>query len=139
VKAVVDTNVVAYYLLKTEPFVAEARAFWATVDHPMAPAFWAAEFTNVVWSVARSGGLAPVEALERLRLASMLGIESIDVTSLWSSALSCALDADHPAYDTLFVALARRASAPLVTFDKALLKKFPDVATRPAALATPAR
>jgi predicted nucleic acid-binding protein len=133
-KVVVDTNVVAYYLLKTEPFHPEARALWAAARQPLAPAFWAAEFANVVWSVARSGVTSPAEALERLSLAGRLGIESVEVTTLWAGAVARALDADHPAYDTLFVELAHRASAPLATFDQKLLDRFPEVARRPATL-----
>jgi len=40
-----------------------------------------------------------------------------------------------PAYDTLFVELAARAGCPLVTFDKAVLKAFPEIAIRPRQLA----
>ena len=36
-KAVVDTNVVAYYLLGTEPFVEEVRQFWRTVEERVCP------------------------------------------------------------------------------------------------------
>ncbi len=35
--AVVDTNVVAYYLLGTQPFVGEARRFWHAVTETIAP------------------------------------------------------------------------------------------------------
>jgi hypothetical protein len=34
-------------------------------------------------------------------------------------------------YDTLFVELAARTKCPLVTFDKAVLKAFPEIALRP--------
>jgi hypothetical protein len=63
VKIVVDTNVVAYLLLGTRPFVDEASGI--AVD------------------------------------------------------------------DTLFVELAARTACPLVTFDKVVLKAFPDIAIRP--------
>jgi predicted nucleic acid-binding protein len=53
---------------------------------------------------------------------------------LWAGAVSRALAADHPAYDTLFVELAVRESTPLATFDQKVLQRFPDVARRPAAL-----
>jgi predicted nucleic acid-binding protein len=38
-------------------------------------------------------------------------------------------------YDTLFVALAQRQDLPLATFDKQVLKVFPNVAVRPKDLA----
>ena len=34
-------------------------------------------------------------------------------------------------YDTLFVELATRTGCPLLTFDKAVIKAFPDIAIRP--------
>ena len=34
-------------------------------------------------------------------------------------------------YDTLFVELAARSSCPLLTFDKAVVKAFPEIARRP--------
>ena len=58
-KAVVDTNVVAYLLLGTERFVDEARACFNAVSNPIAPAHWEAEFTHVVWMAVRSGILPP--------------------------------------------------------------------------------
>jgi predicted nucleic acid-binding protein len=42
-----------------------------------------------------------------------------------------AVRAGVPVYDTLFVELAARTNSPLVTFDKAVLRAFPDVARRP--------
>jgi predicted nucleic acid-binding protein len=45
------------------------------------------------------------------------------------------LDSGLSAYDTLFVALARRRRLPLVTFDKQILKAFPDIAGRPSNMA----
>jgi predicted nucleic acid-binding protein len=39
-----------------------------------------------------------------------------------------------PVYDTLFVEFAVRSGCPLVTFDKAALRAFPDIAIRPRRL-----
>ena len=130
-KVVADTNVVAYYLLKTEPLVEEARRFWRAAFRPMAPAFWKAEFANVLWAVCKKGSVTAKGAYERLRLADLLGVESVEVTSLWAGALARSLAADHPVYDTLFVELAEREGCPLATFDQKLLKKFPEKARRP--------
>jgi predicted nucleic acid-binding protein len=100
----------------------------------MAPASWAAELANVVWAVTRAGAISSADALERLRVASQLGIDSVDVTTLWAGAVSRAIDVDHPAYDTLFVELAHRRSVPLATFDQRVLDVFDDVAVRPGRL-----
>ena len=133
--AVVDTNVVAYYLLGTEPFAVEARKFWQAADEPVAPAHWQAELANVVWMAVRTGTLSANEGHRRLDFASRLRLRSVPIGSLWQSALTLSLDSGLSAYDTLFVALARRRRLPLVTFDKQILKAFPDIAGRPSDMA----
>lgn len=130
-KAVIDTNVVAYLLLGTETFVDEARSCFEAVSDPVAPAHWEAELTNVVWMAIRTGVLPAEEGPVRLGLARRLGIESIATATLCQGALLRAVTAGVSVYDTLFVELAVRAGCPLVTFDKAVLRAFPEVAKRP--------
>jgi predicted nucleic acid-binding protein len=106
VKAIVDTNVIAYFLLGTAGFRDECEYFWRAVsDLP--------------------------EALHRLELAKGLGIRSVPVSNLWSGALVRAHTAGIAAYDALFVELADREGAPLATFDAAVVKAFPRLAMRP--------
>ena len=134
-KAIVDTNVVAYYLLATEPFVEEVRAFWHRPLDLAAPTLWEAEMASVLWMAARTGVIEKRVALRRLGLAARLGIRSVPIRRLWRGALARALNSNVAAYDTLFVELAARERKPLVTFDVRLLSAFPDVAVRPSALA----
>jgi predicted nucleic acid-binding protein len=133
-KAVVDTNVVAYYLLGTEPFVEETRRFWRGVDEPCAPTHWEAELANAVWMAVRMGVLPSDEGHHKLDLAARLGIESVANRSLWQPALTRSLASGAAVYDTLFVELAARRSLPLATFDRTVLKKFPEIAFRPGSL-----
>ena len=130
-KAVVDTNVVAYLLLGTEGFVTEAKTCFNTVSHPIAPAHWEAELTNVVWMAVRSGIVPPAEGPVRLNLAKRLGIESVNTATLCQGALLRSVSSGVAVYDTLFVELAARTGCPLLTFDKAVIKAFPDFAIRP--------
>ncbi|HUF46512.1 MAG TPA: type II toxin-antitoxin system VapC family toxin [Vicinamibacterales bacterium] len=134
--AVVDTNVVAYFVLGTDRFVDEARTFIATLDEAWAPAVWEAELANALWMATRHNVLTIEEAANRLTLADGLGIHVVPNRTLWQAALVRAHRSRVAVYDTLFVELAVREKLPLVTFDTALLKSFPDVAIRPAA-ATP--
>jgi predicted nucleic acid-binding protein len=133
-KAVVDTNVIAYFLLGTEPFQHECDRFWRAVEEPIAPASWEAEFVNVLWMATRKDVVDLPEALRRLKLARSLGISSVPVNSLWEGALARAAASRVAAYDTLFVELAERETVPLATFDEALLKAFPRIAKRPRAI-----
>lgn len=133
-KAIVDTNVVAYYLLATEPFLDEVRAFWHRPLDLAAPMLWEAEVSNVLWMAARTGLIDKLMALRRLVFAARLGIRSVPTRRLWRGALARALNSNVAAYDTLFVELAVREHKPLVTFDAKLLAAFPDVAVRPSDL-----
>lgn len=134
-KAVVDTNVIAYLLLGTEAFVNESRACFERVDTPLAPAHWEAELANVVWMAVKATVLPAGEAPVRLGLARRLGIESVATSTLSQGALLRSIESGVSVYDTLFIELASRAGCPMVTFDKAVLKAFPDIACRPRDLA----
>jgi predicted nucleic acid-binding protein len=131
VKAVVDTNVIAYLLLGTEAFVDEARACLEQVATPLAPSHWEAELTNVVWMAVKAGVLSASDGPARLGLARRLGIESVPTSTLSQGALLRAIETGVSVYDTLFVELAARSACPMVTFDKAVLKAFPDLTCRP--------
>jgi predicted nucleic acid-binding protein len=131
VNAVVDTNVIAYFLLGTEPFREECERFWRAVKNPMAPASWEAELANVLWMATRKEVLGLPEALNRLQLAQSLGIRSVAVSTLWHGALVRAHGSGVAAYDTVFVELAEREAIPLATFDEPLIKAFPRLAMRP--------
>jgi predicted nucleic acid-binding protein len=134
VKAVVDTNVVAYFLLGTEPFRKECERFWREVENPIAPASWEAELINVLWMATRKDVLDLPEALHRLELARSLGIQSVASSNLWHGALVRAHASGVAAYVTLFVELADREGVPLVTFDEPVIKAFPRLAMRPRKL-----
>jgi predicted nucleic acid-binding protein len=131
---IVDTNVVAYYLLGTEPFVDEVRQFWQTVAEAWAPAHWEAELANAIWMAIRTGVLPRDEGHRKLDMAGRLGIQSVSIRSLWQPALTRAVDSDAAVYDTLFVELAAQRHLFLVTFDNNLLTKFPEIAKRPRSL-----
>lgn len=134
VKAVVDTNVVAYLLLGTEQYLDEVRAFLSSLGEAQAPALWEAEVANVLWMATRHKILTIEEATSRLTLADSLGIHSVPNRTLWQGALIRAHQSGVAVYDTLFVELAVRERLPLATFDAALLQVFPNIAARPAVL-----
>jgi len=136
VKAVVDTNVVAYLLLGTEQYLHEARTFLASLGEGQAPALWEAEVANVLWMATRHKILTVEEATSRLTLADSLGIHTVPNRTLWQGALVRSHQSGVAVYDTLFVELAARERLPLATFDAALLKAFPNIAARPAVLMT---
>ena len=133
-KAVVDTNVLAYFLLGARPFVEEASRFWHAVEGAIAPAVWEAELANVVWMAIRAEVIPAEEGRKRLSLATKLGIQSVPSKTLWHGALERAVQSGVAVYDTLFVELAIRENLPLATFDAKVLAAFPEIAVRPRVL-----
>jgi predicted nucleic acid-binding protein len=132
--AVIDTNVTAYYLLGTEPQLEACRRVFQRVHRAQAPSIWEAELANVLWMAVRRGVLESTAALQRLRLARRLGIESVPVGDLCQGALVRSLESGVAVYDSLFAELAVRARVPLLTFDRVLLRAFPEVARHPEQL-----
>jgi predicted nucleic acid-binding protein len=106
----------------------------AGVTEAQAPALWEAELANALWMATRHNVLTVEEAAARLALAGSLGIHSVPNRALWQGALIRACQSGVAVYDALFVELAVRERLPLATFDTGLLKAFPDIAARPAAL-----
>jgi predicted nucleic acid-binding protein len=133
-KAVVDTNVIAYFLLGTRPFVEEANRFWHALNGAIAPAVWEAELANVVWMAIRAEVILAEEGRKRLSLATKLGIQSVPSKTLWHGALERSVQSGVAVYDTLFVELAIRENLPLATFDAKVLAAFPEIAVRPRVL-----
>ncbi len=78
-RVVVDTSVLAYYLLGTPRFAAEAGELPGAAEELLAPALWEAELANVVWMAARSGVMPAAEAPSRLSFAAGLGVQSIPI------------------------------------------------------------
>lgn len=130
-KIVLDTNVAACFVIGASGFAEEADRLIRLATVAMAPSLWEAELANVVWLAIRAGVLQPDEAAARLREATHLGIVSVETRPLCHGALRRSLASGIAVHDTLFVELAVRERCPLATFDKAVLKAFPDVAKRP--------
>lgn len=130
-KAVVDTNVLAYLIVGTKPFADETRRLIETVTDMFAPAIWEAELANVVWMAIRQRVLSEEDGHRTLILADSLGICSIPTRTLWQGALIRSINSGIAVYDMLFVEVADREKLPLATFDEALLEAFPEIAFRP--------
>jgi predicted nucleic acid-binding protein len=132
--AVVDTNVVAYLLLGTQPFAGECNDFFEAATHIWAPASWQPEILSVLWMAVRNKVIEPEEGAIRLKLSSGLAIRTVPVRHLWRGALRRSIDSGISTYDALFVELACRKGLPLATFDRQVLHAFPSVANRPSQL-----
>lgn len=121
---VVDTNLIAHFLLPGEHSTAAERVF--TKDSSWAaPILWRSEFRNVLATLSRRGIIDPefaltvMEEAERLIDENEFMIDSAEVLALCGRS-PCS------AYDCEFVALARQLRIPLVTLDQEILAAFPE-------------
>lgn len=118
---VVDASVaVQWFVDEGGPSVRAARRLLLAGHDLIAPSLLLSEVQNVLWKKLRAGQVT--EEQGRLVVASLSGffvhVEPED--TLVEAAWALAVAHDHPIYDCLYVALARRAGASLATFDKRL-------------------
>lgn len=129
---VVDTNVLAYFLLGVRPHCDEVDSAVRQADAILAPDLLRVELANVLWKWSRSCGVAPQDVVALLDDAETLVSQFVGSGELGAEALLLALERNHAVYDTLFVALARSRQTVLVTYDRRLRRVFPeDVLTVP--------
>ena len=131
---VVDTMVFAYGLLGVEGYRDDSLDVLRKSESIIAPDSLRAELVNVVWQWVGSTSVAVQTGVEILIDADRLVSAFVPADVIWERALELAVAHDHPAYDTLFVALAELADARLVTYDQQLLRSFPERAITPSDL-----
>ena len=114
---VVDASVAVKWLVAEED--ANVARELATSGHDLhAPRLMASEVANALWRKARTG------EMER-RAAGVLLVNLPDIPVRWNDdeivgadAVRLALALDHPVYDCIYLALAHRIGATVVTADR---------------------
>lgn len=117
---VVDASVAVKWVL-AETGSVEARALGQTGADLIAPELVLIEVGNVLWKSVRLKRITAVDA-ERAFDALPSAFTRIEpLTPLLRRGLALAIALDHPVYDCLYLALAEREAAPIVTTDARLL------------------
>lgn len=81
-----------------------------------------AEVTNVLWKYVKIKLLTKDVALQRLQYCLNLVDEYIDITENNQESLIESIRIDHSVYDILYLTIARRNGAILMTQDKKLME-----------------
>ena len=129
---VIDTMIFVYALLDEPTFGADSGAVLKAASPILVPDSFRAEFVNTLWQWVRHRGVEYGDARAALRDAEHLIARTGSSRRLARRALELAIQVGHPAYDTLFVALAEREGTQLITYDAKLLAAFPKIAMAPA-------
>lgn len=119
---VIDASVACKWFFE-EPLSADAREL--ALVHPalVAPDLIIAECANVAWRRVRDGQVSVDQAEESLKALPDWFQTLTPSADLHQSAFRIARTLSHPVYDCLYIALAARDAAPLITADKALQRR----------------
>lgn len=83
-----------------------------------APDLLVAECANILWKKVQRNELAPDEAQLAARLLQRADIELISMRGLLEEAAMLAILLGHPAYDCIYLALAKQRQCHFVTADE---------------------
>ena len=123
---IVDTMVLAYALLGVEGYREQAANALDRSNILEAPDSLKAELTNVVWQWIVRRGVSFHLGREVLWNSISIVDRYIPVEVCWERALVLAVEKNHPAYDTLFIAAAEYSGTVCLTSDTKLIETFPD-------------
>lgn len=98
-----------------------------------APDLIVAECANILWKKTRRAEMTQEEAMIAARLIERADLEILPTRNLLSAAAELALTLNHPAYDCIYLALARDRGRRFVTADVRFIRKLS--ARAPARLA----
>ncbi len=94
------------------------------------PDLLVAECANILWKKVRRGELIEDEALIAARLLEQADVEVLPTRHLLASALSLAIELDHPAYDCIYLALAIERDWQVATADLRFQRKVREDPTK---------
>jgi predicted nucleic acid-binding protein len=122
---VADANLIAYLLIRGPQTPAAEQAFERDPTW-VSPAFWKSEFLNVLAMSVQTGRLdeRQARAIWRRALATVVTQESPDGPLVLRFAIRRAISA----YDAHYVVLARMLKSRVITGDKQLVRRCPDLA-----------
>ena len=114
---VVDASVAVKWLVAEEDAdVADQLA--ASGQELHAPRLMASEVANVLWRKARVRQIARADAGAAMALLVDMPVRWNDDETVSADAVRLALALDHPVYDCVYLALAHRIGATVVTADR---------------------
>lgn len=113
---VVDASVAVKWLVEEE--YSEAAEQILNGQHELhAPRLMASEVGNTLWRKARMGEIEREQAGALVAAVLEMAVQWADDEAICSDAVRLALALDRPVYDCVYLALAHRINATLITAD----------------------
>ena len=117
--AVFDASVIVK-LVVDEPGYEDAARAYEAVDDCIVPDWALLECAQAIWKKTRRREITPGRSVEIVDALGRLRLTSLTSSDLVAPAYEMAVALAHPVYDCLYLALAVREGAPLVTADARL-------------------
>ena len=125
---VVDTNVIAYLLIRGERSGAMDRLLDRDPDW-VAPRLWLDEFLNVLCTYERTGGIGSAQSMALLEDALAL-MEGASYEVAPERVLAVARRTGCSGYDSQYIALAEDLGVKFHTCDQRVVRKCPGLAVQ---------
>ena len=120
-KVVLDASAGAEISAKTQRGI-DFINILMNADPVIAPDLYIAEISNVMWKLSRRDKANTEIYYNKACDCVDCVDEFVSSGELWKDALRIGQEYDHPVYDMLYAALAKREGAALLTMDAALQK-----------------
>ena len=118
---VLDASGAAEIAAKTQKGVDIINTIMAA-EKVLAPELYISEISNMMWKLGRKDKSNADVYMEMAADCIDYIDEYMSAAELWKEALRMAQDQDHPVYDMLYAALAKRHGALFITMDEKLRK-----------------
>ena len=128
---VIDTMIFAYAIFGETYKKKDSRDILAKANQLLVPDLFFPEFTNTVWQWVMHKNIPVIIALNALNEATGLINRVIETKPLTQTALFLALERNHSVYDSFFIAIAIKNNTKVVSYDKKLLRSFPEYSIHP--------
>ncbi len=122
---VVDTNVIAYLMIKGE-FTNDANKVFKKNSDWIAPSLWKHEFLNVLTTLVNTKRAKLNNVISYFKITNKL-FPKLGKEPNYEHVITISANYKISAYDAQFVSLAMNLDIPLITQDNQLLEKFPDI------------
>lgn len=122
---VVDTNVIAYLMIKGE-FTDDANNVFKKDSDWIAPNLWKYEFLNILTTLINTKRAELNNVISYFKITNKL-FPKLGKEPNFENVITISAKHKISAYDAQFVSLAMDLDIPLITHDKQLLGKFPDI------------
>lgn len=122
----VDTNVIAYYWIKSEFSELAERLFEKDNDW-VAPYLWRSELRNVLSLYYRNNLLSEKDAILTMKKGQDF-IKNKEHSVSTEKIFDYITKSTLSSYDCEFVSLAKDLNVSLITSDKKIISSFPDIA-----------